>query len=63
MGLPELAPELLMKMPDFPILSECPVEASVNAGEAILVLGSSTMMELTGPGRMERGVDGYRSQA
>jgi len=54
MGLPELAPELLMKMPAFAILSAVPVEAMVSAGEAILVLGSSTMMELIGTGRMER---------
>ena len=53
MGFPELAPELLMKMPDFPILKAFPVELMVSAEEAMLELGSSTTMALPGPGRIE----------
>ena len=52
-GFPELAPEVLMKMPDFPILKAIPVELMVSAVEAMLELGSSTTMALPGPGRME----------
>ena len=52
-GFPELAPELLMKMPDFPILNAFPVEPMVNAGAARLLFGSSTTMALPWPGKME----------